>query len=76
MGKFRKRFEGLALESEVEAEAEAEAEREMVMEEGGAGLGVGKREVGFGEGDLEWMGEGAREEVAPKTPARKRAKKK
>ena len=69
VGKFRKKFEGLASGSEVEAEAEAEAEREREREEGGAGLGVGKREVSFGEGDLEWMGEGAKEEILPKMPA-------
>lgn len=42
------------------------------MNDDGA-LGVGQREVSFGEGDLDWMGEGAREESAPKVPERKTA---
>ena len=62
VGKFRRRFEGLPLESESVGEAGLEEKEEQ------AGLGVGRREISFGEVDLEWMGEGAREEAAPKVP--------
>ena len=64
VGKFRRRFEGVVLNDSRQGQGEFD-------EEGPGGLGVGKLEVSFGEGDLEWMGEGGREENAPKIPERK-----
>jgi len=62
-GKFRRRFEGVHLggiSSAQESEVPEEAD----------GVRVGEREISFGEVDLEWMGEGAREEKAPKVRER------
>lgn len=59
VGKFRRRFEGIAEEDE----------------SGGEDESVGKREAQFNEADLSWMSEGARVEKAPtptKKPASKK----
>jgi ribosomal protein L31 len=48
VGKFRRRFEGLSTGGEEESEGE------------GKGTGTSAKE--FGEGDFDWMGEGAKEE--------------
>ncbi len=71
VGRFRRRFEGVDLVESGQTQGQGQGQGE-VGEEGG-GLGVGKREVAFGEGDLEWMGEGARAESAAKVPEKKGA---